>query len=91
MKSSIPPPARVPSFDTEPAPSDDALELMHELKLALANVGDLCTKLHAKLSITQLAVLTQEHKTNVHRDMLDGHELRLRVLEGREPESTAAE
>jgi len=59
-----------------------AVELMVELKAALANAGELMVKLERKLTITQLAMLTQEHKTNVHRDRLDGHELRLQRLEG---------
>lgn len=79
-------------MSTLPAPPDDVLALMHELRAALENVGELCAKLNSKLTITQLAVLTQEHKTNVHRDRLDGHELRLRKLEGLDgPPAEAAE
>jgi hypothetical protein len=68
---------------TLPAPDEpSAVELMIELKAALANAGELMVKLERKLTITQLAMYTQEHKTNVHRDRLDGHELRLQRLEG---------
>lgn len=78
--------------DTTPAPppEDEALELMTELRAALANAGELMAKLSHKLTQTQLAVLTQEHKTNVHRDRLDGHELRIRALENPEPPAEAA-
>lgn len=76
------------TVSTMPAPAEPtALELMGELRAALENVGELCAKLSAKLTITQLAVLTQEHKTNVHRDAIDGHELRLRKLEDMLPEA----
>src|SRR6478609_3166689 len=50
--------------DTAPPSEEDPIELMIELKAALANVGELCTKLSTRLSRVQLAMLANEHKAN---------------------------
>lgn len=74
--SKFPPAPRLPSIpdlapgrghelsDTAPPAEDDPIELMIELKAALANAGELMTRLSTRLSRVQLAMLANEHKAN---------------------------
>lgn len=50
--------------DTSPPAEDDPIALMIELKAALANAGELMTRLSTRLSRVQLAMLANEHKAN---------------------------
>ncbi len=61
------------SCPTMPAPDQDPIAIMKELRQALANVGALCTALDTTLCRTMLAGLTVEHKANQLREDLEKH------------------
>lgn len=94
----IPRPPRMPSNtgpSTAPAPTDELRADIRELRAALANVGALLVRVDTGLCRLELAELTTEHRANVLTERADGHEARLRRLEGLltdpSPLSTAAE
>ncbi len=58
---------------TQPPVEEDALSLMRDLRGALANVGELITKLDLRLCQTMLATATVEHKVNQLREEFDQH------------------
>lgn len=72
----FPPDPRLPSIpklspgrshelsDTAPPAEDDPIQLMIELKAALANAGERMTRLTTRLARVQLAMLANEHKAN---------------------------
>lgn len=61
------------SAPTIPAPEDDPIAIIRELRLALSHVGALCVSLDTALCRTMLAGLTVEHKANQLREDLDKH------------------
>ena len=73
---------------TIPAPADLAAD-MRELRLALERVGELSGKLVNRLTLLELATLTDEHKINVLAEHDKDHEARIRRLEGLDPEPAA--
>ena len=72
--------------DTLRPPPPDTLEgmteTMAELRAALERVGELAGNLLSRLTLTQLAVLTAEHRVNVLTERSKDHETRLQALEG---------
>ncbi len=77
-----------PAESTNPAPPTTFATELAELRGALENVGELCSKLLQKLTVTQIAQLTSEHKHNVmrakriaDRRLLGDHERRVREVE----------
>jgi hypothetical protein len=91
----FPRPSAVPSFpavspdrgreleDTGPPNDEDVFTLIVELKSALTNVGELCTKLTTRLSRVQLAMLANEHKANRALDRADELAERLGKVESK--------
>lgn len=75
----LPAPAPLPTIPA--TPDDDVRKLMRELRAALANVGELCTRLDTRLACHELAILTDEHKINTARERADEHERRIADLE----------
>lgn len=61
------------SAPTMPAPEDDPLTIIKELRKALAQVGSLCVSLDTALCRSMLAGLTVEHKANQLREDLEKH------------------
>lgn len=63
---------RSPLVPTIPAPADeDHKRLMRELRAALANCGELMTRLDTTLAVHELAILTEEHKANHAHERID--------------------
>ena len=77
-----------PEASTNPAPPDTFASELAELRGALEVVGELCSKLLHKLTVTQIAQLASEHTQNVarakrvaDRRWLGDHERRVREVE----------
>lgn len=68
--------------DTAP-PTEDPLEIMRELRAALANFGELCVRLDTSLAVHELAILTAEHKVNTAHEIADETRGRVAELEER--------
>jgi hypothetical protein len=80
--------------DTAPPEEDNPIALMRDLRGALTNVGEKITKLETYLLRQEMAILTEEHKTNHAHDRIDAHARefallveRVIALEGRTPEA----
>jgi len=57
--------------ETAPPEDEDVLKLMRDVRGACTNLGDKISKLEVFLLRQELAILTEEHKTNLAHDRLD--------------------
>jgi hypothetical protein len=80
--SKFPPAPRLPSIpkarnrahelsETAPPEDDDPIRLMRDVRGACANLGEKISRLETFLMRQELAILTEEHKTNHAHDRLD--------------------